>query len=93
MAAAAKRVTFRLRRTTVQAMDALVGGGIASSRNALVETLVDDAVRRLRRREREAQAEEVYAQAFGDPAYVAEQVDLGEVFSNADVESLAQADQ
>lgn len=92
MTSEAKRVTFRLRKRTVQAMDALVEGGVASSRNMLVETLVNQALRKLHRHQREVHTEKMYASAFRNPVYAAEQAELGEAFSVADAESAAQLD-
>ncbi len=82
-----KRVTFRLRRPTIEGMDALVRSGIAPSRNALIDALVSQALRALRRREREAEAEKVYARAFADPSYAAEQEQLLRAFAAADAET------
>ncbi len=86
MAAAVKRVTLRLRRATVEAIDALVRGGVARSRNALIEDLVSQAARSLRRGEREAEAEKLYARVFADAAYAAEQEELARAFAVADAE-------
>jgi len=83
----AKRLTFRLHQPTIAGIDALVRSGLAPSRNALIEALVDQALRILRRREREAQTEEAYGQAFRDPAYVAEQEEVTRAFGAADAEA------
>lgn len=40
--------------------------GLAPSRNALIEALVNQALRALRRREREARTEKAYREAFHD---------------------------
>lgn len=87
MAAPAKRVTFRLRRTTVEALDTLVRSGLAPSRNALIEALVSQAVRAFRRREREVEAEKLYTRAFADASYVAEQDEILRAFAVADAEA------
>ena len=87
MAAPAKRVTFRLRRTTVEALDTLVRSGLAPSRNALIEALVSQAVRAFRRREREVEAEKLYTRAFADASYVAEQDEILRAFAVADAET------
>lgn len=83
----ARRMTFRLHLPTLEGIDALVRSGVAPSRNVLIETLVDQAVRVLRRRERESEAEKIYAQAFRDPAYVAEQEQLSRAYGAADAEA------
>jgi hypothetical protein len=92
MAETAKRVTFRLRRATVDAIDALVRSGAARSRNALIEDLVSQAARSLRRREREAEAEKFYARAFADAAYTAEQEEVVRAFAVADAEAARSID-
>jgi len=87
MVSPVKRVTFRLRRPTVEGIDALVRSGLAPSRNALVDALVSQALRALRRREREAEAEKAYARAFADPSYAAEQAEQLRAFAAADAET------
>lgn len=88
----AKRVTFRLHEPTIKGIDALVRGGVASSQNALIEALVDQAVRALRRREREAQTEKIYAQAFHDASYAKEQEEVTRAFAAADAETARRLD-
>jgi hypothetical protein len=53
----ARRMTFRLHLPTLEGIDALVRSGVAPSRNVLIETLVDRAVRALRRRELDTEGE------------------------------------
>jgi hypothetical protein len=74
-------MTFRLHQPTIAGIDVLVHGGLAPSRNALIEALVDQALRVLRRREREAQTEKVYREAFRDPAYASEQEEVIRAFA------------
>lgn len=88
----AKRVTFRLHQPTVEGIDAFVRSGIAPSRNALIEALVSQALKTLRRREREAEAEKVYAQAFRNAPYAAEQEELVQAFAEADAETVRRVD-
>ena len=88
----AKRMTFRLHQPTIAGIDALVQSGLARSRNALIETLVDQALRVLRRREREARTEKVYSEAFRDPAYAAEQEEVIRAFAAADAETAGRLD-
>lgn len=76
MSVPAKRVTFRLHQPTIEGIDRLVRSDVASSRNTLIEALVSQALRSLRRREREAEAEKIYARAFQTASYVAEQEEL-----------------
>ena len=83
----AKRVTFRLHVPVLEAIEELVRSGVAPSRNALIERLVDEAARRRRRKLREERALEDYRQAFGDPAYRAEQEELARAFALADTET------
>jgi Arc/MetJ-type ribon-helix-helix transcriptional regulator len=88
----AKRMTFRLHQPTIAGIDALVLSGLAPSRNALIEALVDQALRALRRREREARTEKAYSEAFRDPAYVSEQEDVIRAFAAADAEAAGRVD-
>lgn len=88
----AKRMTFRLHQPTIEGIDALIRGGMASSRNTLIESLVDTALRGLRRRERETHAEKVYAEAFRDASYVTEQEEVVRAFAAADVETARRID-
>lgn len=88
----AKRMTFRLHQPTIEGIDALIRGGMASSRNTLIEALVDQALRGLRRRERETHAEKVYAEAFRDASYVTEQEEVVRAFAAADVETARRID-
>ncbi len=88
----AKRMTFRLHQPTVAAIDVLVHSGLAPSRNALIEALVDQALRVLRRREREAQTEKAYSEAFRDPAYASEQEEVIRAFAAADAETAGRVD-
>lgn len=83
----AKRMTFRLHMPTVEGIEELVRSGVAPSRNALIERLVEQAVRRRRRELREERALEEYREAFGDPNYRAEQEELARAFARADVET------
>ena len=85
-------MTFRLHQPTIAGIDALVQSGLAPSRNALIETLVDQALRVLRRREREAQTEKVYSEAFRNPAYAAEQGEVIRAFAAADAETAGRLD-
>ena len=88
----AKRMTFRLHQPTIAGIDALVLSGLAPSRNALIEALVDQALRTLRRREREGRAEKAYSEAFRDPAYVSEQEEVIRGFAAADAEVAGRVD-
>lgn len=92
MTTPAKRLTFRLHYPTIQGIETLVRGGVAPSRNALIESLVADALRAFRHREREAEAQKAYAEAFRDAAYAAEQDELSRAFSAADVETARHID-
>lgn len=85
-------MTFRLHQPTVAGIDALVQSGLAPSRNALIEALVDQALRALRRREREAQTEKAYREAFRDPAYASEQEEVIRAFAAADAETVGRVD-
>lgn len=85
-------MTFRLHQPTVAGIDALVQSGLAPSRNALIEALVDQALRALRRREREAQTEKAYREAFRDPAYASEQEEVIRAFAAADAETAGRVD-
>ncbi len=49
----------------------------------MIEALVDQALRVVRRREREAQTEKVYREAFRDPAYASEQEEVIRAFDRA----------
>lgn len=88
MTAASKRVTLRLHLPVVKALDELVAGGWAPSRNALVERLVEEAVRRHRRRQREEAMYREYVEAFSDPAYREEQERILREFARADAEAM-----
>lgn len=92
MRVSAKRMTFRLHQPTIDGIDALIRSGAASSRNALIESLVDQALRALRRREREAQTEKLYALAFQDPSYAKEQEEVSRDFAAADAETAKRLD-
>lgn len=92
MRVVAKRLTFRLHRPTIEGIDALVRAGMAPSRNALIEALVEQALRGLRRREREAQTEKIYARAFQDASYAQEQEEVGRAFAAADHETARRLD-
>lgn len=83
----AKRITFRLHQPTIDGIDALVTSGVASSKNTLIEALVEQALRVLRRREREAQTEKIYAHAFQDASYAKEQEEVTRAFATADAET------
>ena len=87
MRVSAKRLTFRLHHPTIEGIDALVRSGAAPSRNALIESLVEQALRALRRREREVQTEKIYAHAFQDAAYAKEQEEVSRAFAAADAET------
>lgn len=88
----ARRITFRLHEPTIEGMDALIGSGMASSRNALIETLVGQALRALRRREREAQTEKIYVHAFQNASYAEEQEEVRRAFAAADAETARRLD-
>lgn len=88
----AKRITFRLHQPTIEGIDALVHSGVASSRNALLEALVEQALRALRRREREAQTEKIYAHAFQAASYANEQEEVPQDFASADAETARRLD-
>lgn len=88
----AKRITFRLHEPTIDGMDALIRSGMASSRNALIEVLVEQALRGLRRREREAQSQKIYARAFQDALYAKEQEEVSRAFAAADAETARRLD-
>jgi Arc/MetJ-type ribon-helix-helix transcriptional regulator len=92
MRVSAKRMTFRLHQPTIEGIDALVRSGMAASRNALIETLVEQALRALRRREREVQTEKIYAHAFQDGSYAKEQEELSRAFAAADAETARRLD-
>lgn len=83
----AKRITFRLHMPAVEGIEELVRSGLAPSRNALIESLVEQAVRRRHRQLREERALKEYRQAFGDPRYRAEQEELERAFARADAET------
>lgn len=88
----AKRQTFRLHHPTIKGIDTLVRSGAAPSRNALIEMLVERALRTHRRSEREARAEKAYAEAFRDATYTAEQDELTRAFAPADAEAARMID-
>lgn len=92
MRTTAKRITFRLRESTIEGIDALVRRGVARSRNAVIEALVGGALRGIRRQEWEAKAEKTYADAFSHHAYAGEQEELLRDFSAADAESVERLD-
>lgn len=87
MRVSAKRITFRLHQPTIDGIGALVRSGVAPSRNALIESLVAHALRALTRREREVQAEKMYAHAFQDAGYAKEQEEVSRAFAAADAET------
>ncbi|HWR21457.1 MAG TPA: ribbon-helix-helix protein, CopG family [Verrucomicrobiae bacterium] len=86
----AKRMTFRLHQPTVESIDELVKGGLAPSKAALIERLVEQALRRYQQQQREAEAFRQYQAAFGDPCYRIEQDAIAEDFARADAEAAAQ---
>lgn len=90
MPIAAKRITFRLHQPTVESIDELVKGGLAPSKAALIEQLVEQARRRHQQQQRETEALKQYQEAFGDPRYRTEQHALAEDFARADAETAAQ---
>ncbi|MBZ0168585.1 hypothetical protein MELA_02646 [Candidatus Methylomirabilis lanthanidiphila] len=90
MPIAAKRITFRLHQPTVESIDELVKDGLAPSKAALIEQLVEQARRRQQQQQREAEALRQYQAAFGDPAYRAEQDALADDFAQADADTAAQ---
>jgi hypothetical protein len=92
MSLPAKRMTVRLHHPTLEAIDTLVRGGVGSSRTALSEALVDQAVRAHRRRQREVEADTLYAQAFGDAAYAAEQEEMRRAFAAGAAETARRVD-
>lgn len=86
----AKRLTFRLHQPTIEGIEELVRSGLAPSRNALIEQLVEQALRRHRQKQREEEAFKQYQAAFENPAYRAEQETLLRDFAMADVETARQ---
>lgn len=90
MPIAAKRMTFRLHQPTVESIDELVKGGLAPSKAALIERLVEQALRRHQQQQREAEAFRQYQAAFGDPRYRTEQDAIAEDFTRTDAETAAQ---
>ena len=90
MPIAAKRITFRLHQPTVESIDELVKGGLAPSKAALIEQLVEHARRRHQQQRRETEALKQYQAAFGDPHYRTEQEAITEDFARADAETAAQ---
>lgn len=86
----AKRLTFRLHQPTITGIEELVRSGLAPSRNALIEQLVEQALRRLRQKQREEEAFKQYQAAFENPAYRAEQEALLRDFALADAETARQ---
>lgn len=91
MAGAAKRMTLRLHLPAIRAMDELVAAGWAPSRNALVERLLEEALRRHRRRVCDENRYREYREAFENPDYRQEQTELLQAFSRADAEALEEA--
>lgn len=87
MTTPAKRLTFRLHQPTIEGIEELVRGGIARSRNTLIEHMVTEALRAYRRQQREAEAFKQYRAAFDEPAYRAEQDSLLHAFEPADIET------
>ncbi len=83
----AKRVTFPLHVPALDGIEELVRAGYAPSKNALIERLVEEALRKRRRELREQQALEEYRQAFSDPVYRAEQEEILRQFARADAET------
>ncbi len=90
MSIVAKRMTFRLHQPTVESIDELVKGGLAPSKAALIERLVEQALRRYQQQQREAEAFRQYQAAFGDPCYRTEQDAIAEDFARADAEAAGQ---
>lgn len=90
MPIAAKRITFRLHQPTVESIDKLVKDGLAPSKAALIEQLVEQASRRHQQHQREAEALKQYQAAFGDLRYRTEQDALADDFARADAETAAQ---
>jgi Arc/MetJ-type ribon-helix-helix transcriptional regulator len=90
MPIAAKRMTFRLHQPTVESIDELVKVGLAPSKAALIEQLVEQARRRYRQQQREVEAFRQYQAAFGNPCYRTEQDAIAEDFAAADAETAAQ---
>jgi Arc/MetJ-type ribon-helix-helix transcriptional regulator len=90
MSIVAKRMTFRLHQPTVESIDELVKDGLAPSKAALIEQLVEQARRRHHQQQREAEAFKQYQAAFGDPCYRTEQDTIAENFARADAETAAQ---
>lgn len=88
----ARRITLRLRERTVDGLDWLVRRGVASSRNTLVEALVENARRAAFRHDRELDSEKIYAAAFGQAPYAAEQDALTADFASADAETARDID-
>ncbi|PTL35894.1 hypothetical protein CLG94_09085 [Candidatus Methylomirabilis limnetica] len=86
----AKRMTFRLHQPTVESIDELVKDGVAPSKAALIERLVEQARRRHQQHQREAEAFRQYQAAFSDPCYRTEQDAIAEDFARADAETAAQ---
>lgn len=90
MPIAAKRITFRLHQPIVESIDELVKDGLAPSKAALIEQLVEQARRRHQQQQREAEALKQYQVAFGDSRYRTEQDTITEDFARADAETAAQ---
>lgn len=90
MTTPAKRLTFRLHQPTIAGIEELVRSGLAPSKNALIERLVEQALRRHRQQQREAEAFKQYQADFENPTYRAEQEALLEVFAPADAETARQ---
>lgn len=74
----------------MESIDELVKGGLAPSKAALIERLVEQARRRYQQKQREAEAFRQYQAAFGDPCYRTEQDAIAEDFALADAEAAAQ---
>lgn len=83
----AKKRTFYLHADVLDAIDALVRAGCASSQNALIEHLVRRSFSRLRRQQHEAELRVAYAAAMQDAQYRATQEAVERDFDALDREA------
>ena len=86
----ARNATFSLHAQVLQAIDELVAGGRAPSKNALIEGLVLREWRRLARERRHADRLRAYQEAMRDPLFVEDLAQVERAFAVADAETARQ---
>jgi len=82
--------TFRLRRQSVDALDALVRAGRAESQTALVEMLIAREKCRFDMEQEERELDQAWSEAMKSAEYASEMNRIEAEFATADAESASQ---